>query len=67
MTVKLAKTPIISFNNNTPLVRTAPGGIQPRETPSESLKLRIPVKSDHISPKLRDGSRLGIWGIIPSQ
>ena len=28
------------------------GGIQPRGTPSESLKLRILVKKEHISPKL---------------
>ena len=41
------------------------GGIQPRETPSESLKLRILVKNEHISPKLvnsifltPEGSRL---------
>ena len=46
MIAKPAKTLIISFNNNTPL------GIQPREAPSESLKLRILVKSEHISPKL---------------
>ena len=37
MIAKLAKTLIISFNNN---------------TPSESLNLRILVKSEHISPKL---------------
>ena len=37
MIAKPAKTLIISFNNN---------------TPSESLKLRILVKSEHISPKL---------------
>ena len=48
MIAKPAKTPVISFNDNTPL----PGGIQPRETPSESLKLRTLVENDHISPKL---------------
>ena len=48
MIAKPAKTLIISFNNN----RYTTGGIQPRETPSESLKLRILVKSQHISPKL---------------
>ena len=37
---KPAKTPIISFNNNTPLVEF------------NSLKLRILGKSEHISPKL---------------
>ena len=41
MIAKPAKPTIISFNDN-----YTPGGIQPRETPSESLKL----KSDHISP-----------------
>ena len=46
MIAKPAKTLIISFNNNTPL------GIQPREKPSESLKLRNLVKSEYISPKL---------------
>ena len=46
MRAKPAKIPIISFNNNTPLVGSNPG------KHSESLKLRILVKSDHISPKL---------------
>ena len=52
-----AKTPIISFNNNTPLVESNPG--------KHPVKLRILVKSDHISPKLMNiifltpgGSRL---------
>ena len=42
MIAKPAKTPIIS----------PPDRIQHRRTPSGSLKLRILVKSDHISPKL---------------
>ena len=45
MIAKPAKT-LISFNNNTPLVESNPG------KPSESLKLRILAKSEHISPKL---------------
>ena len=57
MTAKRAKTSIISFNNNTPLVESNPG-----ETPIESLKLRILVKSDHISPKLVNIIFLGTWG-----
>ena len=46
MIAKPAKTPIISFNNNTPLVESTQG------TPGERLKLRIKMKSEHISPKL---------------
>ena len=44
MIAKPVKTLIISSNTT--------GGIQPRGTPSESLKLRILVKSEYISPKL---------------
>ena len=47
MIAKPAKTLITSFNNY-----YTTGGIQPRETPSESLKLRTLVKIEHISPKL---------------
>ena len=47
MIAKSARTLIISVNINTPLME-----IQPRETPSESLKLRILMKSERISHKL---------------
>ena len=42
MISKPAKTPIISFNNNTPLFQGS-GGIQLWKTSSESLKLRHPT------------------------
>ena len=46
MIAKPAKTLIIPFNNNTPLSNPTQGNT------SESLKLSIVVKSEHISPKL---------------
>ena len=57
MIAKPAKIPIISFNNNTP------GGIQSRETPSESLKSSILLKSNHISPNPGEYHFLGTWRI----
>ena len=52
MIAKPANTLIISLNNNTPLVESNPGNTQWKskiKDPSESLKLRILVKSEHIS------------------
>ena len=57
-----AKTPIISFNNNTPLFQRT-GGIQPRETSSERLELRILVKSDHILHNSGEYHFPGTWRI----
>ena len=39
------------FNNDTSQIQGS-DGIQPRETPCESLKLRTPVTSEHTSPNL---------------